>query len=256
MMLAWTPLRKSWLAEYIAAIAGFTVLWSSGVNAQPLEITSRSALNGNDLIDWSQFPESDNDTHIWLSNPFQAMSNSGLAVTVDQFDADHNQETAASHFFRFTQGTGNATYSGNFAPGDAVLDNGDEYTFRAGPVTLGFDQGMAGVGAQIQSGNPDAFTAALAVYDQQGNLLASYTEDGDSTRGDDGGAIFLGVVDPADRIYKVTYSLTAASANNLNSFAINEVSLVTVPEPGSPLMGVSITSLLIAVRFRRRRRQA
>ncbi len=77
----------------------------------------------------------------------------------------------------------NSGWSGNFAPGTALL-----WTASAGPdITLTFAQPVYGAGAQIQADYFGAFTAEVIV-----NGTQHFTETGNSTSAGDNSAIFIG----------------------------------------------------------------
>lgn len=137
-------------------------------------------------------------------------------------------------------------WGGNMPLGEYVLS-----TYWTGPdITLNFDQDIYGAGAYIQSNWTGSFTALIQAFDNNGNLLESYTEVGLSTNQTPGTAIYLGVERKVADISKIKFSLTAASMF-VNEFAISSVnvsSATAVPEPETYSMlfaGLFLSGLLL-----------
>jgi hypothetical protein len=103
-------------------------------------------------------------------------------------------------------------YGGN--PND--LKKSDPYTLNFGstPVAAG--------GAQIESNYDGKFTAEVQAMDASGNVLASFTENGNATQAANNSAIFIGISSTSANIYQIALSLTRAPSNTIGEFAINQ----------------------------------
>jgi hypothetical protein len=204
-------------------------------------VTSRTALNGNDTIDWGQF----GSTFTNVPNPSNFTTTGGLSGTVSKLQS--------GEFQRRDQGNG---WGGNFTNGDRLLWTQD---FNSSPnnIKLTFPHGISAGGAQIQADFFGAFTAQIQAFDTHGNPLGSFTENGTSNSNGDGSAIFIGVRDTTTPIGSIALSLTNAAFDPAD-FAINQFSLdsrVTsggVPEPSTlALLGLGLGGLAVR-RWRRR----
>lgn len=223
--------RKIVLILALVSVMGTMALADSLVG-----VTTRT---GNDLAVWSQLgaPEST------IPNPFNATSNGGIAITGS-----------------FEGGTGIVAQEGNDWFGNFAVNDFLVYTNNNGPLSLAFNQGVSQVGAQIQANFFGAFTAMIQAYDANGNLLGSFTEDGNSNGNEDNSAIYIGIQDlTGANIASVTFSLTDC-AQNCNDFAINQLSLTTggggggVPEPASlMLLGSGLVGIANLARRRSRK---
>ena len=179
--------------------------------------TGVGCLNGNDHFDWTAN----------YGPPFSNIPNNSIANSV-------GGNTALVHLAggdgqRRDQGNG---WNGNFTNGDELL-----WTQGNGPLTLTFGTAVSGVGANIQADFFGAFTALIQAFDVNGNLIESFSENGNSNSNGDGSAIFIGLLD--NGIKSVTFSLTACSFDCAD-FAINQLDIVgghqTVPEPASLIL--------------------
>jgi hypothetical protein len=187
-------------------------------------VTNRTALNGNDTIDWGQF----GSTFTNVPNPSNFTTTGGLSGTVSKLQS--------GEFQRRDQGNG---WAGNFTNGDRLLWTQD---FNSSPnnIKISLPHGMSAGGAQIQADFFGAFTAQIQAFDTHGNPLGSFTENGTSNSNGDGSAIFIGVRDTTTPIGSIALSLTSAS-NDSADFAINQFSLDSrlpastggVPEPST-----------------------
>jgi hypothetical protein len=223
-----TLVQKRVLLVLLAAamvIAMTSFASASGVTCR----TGNGCLNGTDFYDWTA---NYGPPFSSIPNNSTATSNGGLEATVN-FAGGANGE-------RRDEGNG---WGGNFSPGDELLWTGGDN----GPITFTFANAVSGVGANIQADFFGAFTALIQAFDANGNLIDSFSEDGNSNSNNDGSAIFIGLAnDPG--IKSVTFSLTSC-ALECGDFAINQMDITTggggqVPEPASlVLMGSGLFGL-------------
>ncbi len=190
---------------------------------------SRAALGATDYIDWSQVgPE-------LTPVPGSYLGTSNLGT---QFLA-----TTGADALTYVQ---SSFWTGNFAPGDAVLSN----SFAPGPMTIRFANSQSSVGTQFESDFYGDFDATISVYNNLDQLLGTYTAAGSSNGNGDNSAVFLGVFSSNNDIGSVVLSTT----NDGAGFGINRVDMGPchpVPEPASmAALGMGALALI------RRRRKA
>ncbi|MEM9905835.1 MAG: PEP-CTERM sorting domain-containing protein [Cyanobacteria bacterium P01_D01_bin.44] len=227
-------------------------------------VTDRSALNATDQLNWSGVgtvvgPITDllppADPSIFLPNTFVATSQAGQAVMVE-IPSTELPGVLSPFVFQTTSGDGIET---NFANGDYILFTGSALgpppaTGNPGPITLTFAEPVFGAGAQIAVGTVFDFTATLTAFDEQGQVLGSFSVPGMSSEALDNSALFLGAVDEQPRIAKLEFKASEPTS----PIGINQLGLVTreanttVPEP-SMLLGMLT---LVTLGFCRRRRTA
>jgi hypothetical protein len=194
-------------------------------------VTSRSALSPNDSIDWGQLgPDS---TSLGASEA--VTSASGLNATVSTDDL--------SGLLRVDEG---ASWKGNFTIGDHLINNNGFSEFS---LTVSFAAPIRGAGAQIQLDNSGPFTATLEAF--AGNTsLGQLTENGQSSTAEDGSAIFLGAIDTSAEITSIVFGIENPPSFE-GDFAINTLSLNTVPEPSSIVLTMfAILPILALWQFR------
>jgi len=191
-------------------------------------LTSRT---GTDSVGWSQL----GSCATVVPGGFTATSVDGVGVT-GTFSGGGSGQVR-------TQTT--CGWAGNFAPGDVVL-----WTTGNGPLTLTFNQGISGGGAQIDPNFFGGFTAQIC--DNFGDCFTEAGNTGNNT------AIFIGLQDNTGAdITSLIFSLTSCSLS-CGNFAINELSLnstsvISTPEPGTLML---LASGLLGVSCLRRRRKA
>jgi hypothetical protein len=208
-------------------------------------ITSRTALESNDSVNWAVLGPQFTD----VPNPFSVKSSGGLGLTVSQ---------TSGTFQRLDQGGG--VWRGNFAQDDALL-----FTRRnnPGPITIDFDVPILGAGTQIQAAGGTTsifnFPATIEAFDRLGNSLGSFTLQGTSEFGgvSDNSAIFMGVRSDSANIAKLTIN---GETEPGSGFAINQLDLVStdvtspksVPEPASTVALLALGGFGVCSRLLRK----
>lgn len=195
-----------------------TLLFTSTAQAATF-VSSRDALEANDLVDWSVL----GSTFTPVTNPFVTTSSSGL---------DINASIPSGSFLRIDQ---TPVFPGAFDVGDALLFTG---LGNPGPLTITFNTPVFGAGTQIQSdpANIPNYTATIEAFDSFDNSLGSFDITSISKREAGSGVSFVGVSDSKGEIKKVV--LNTEEEGDFVPFALNELSIKTsaaVPEPSSML---------------------
>ncbi|MGB6298815.1 MAG: PEP-CTERM sorting domain-containing protein [Rivularia sp. (in: cyanobacteria)] len=226
----------------IAVCTTFITPVSSKVQAVTF-VSQRNALNSNDQVDWLSLgkvlnPRSPNPAD-FLPNSFSATSerNLGLNVEIPQVDG----LTQPFVFQTLTDPQGVPT---NFANGDYLLFTGFlPGIFPApgnpGPLSITFDRPVKAAGSQIAVDDSPSFTAFISAFDKDDNLLGTFSTLGTSSLALDNSAIFLGIQSDKADISRLVFR---SSEPNL-AFAINTLSIASVPESSSVLGFLSVLSM-------------
>lgn len=227
------------MAGSLLGMLALLALWGPTV-AEPavVFVGNRADLGADDSIDWAQLGAAFTS----VTDPAAITSTGGITGTVNNPLGD---------LFRLDQSTGG--WSGNFAPGDALL-----WTVQTtGPIEIELDTPVAGVGAQIQSDAFGGFTGTIRVYDGDDNLLGEYSFPGNSTSDADNTALFLGILSDTEDISRIVFLVEGSLTDPSSDFAINLVSLVTQGSPiGVPgpmtllLLGVGLLAARLGTRGR------
>jgi hypothetical protein len=197
--------------------AVFAMIAAGALPAQAgiAQVTSRSALAGNDLLNWSQLAIAGAP----LPSPVTVTTNGGLVATLSN----------AGLMYYETEGTGGAPWNGNFAPAAPLIFTG-QYG-PAAPFVITFATPVSAVGAQMNynstnpPSNPLPFNISMSLYNSAGQLLAAYTAQGEQYAKPNNSAVFIGAVDSQAEISQVVFFTTTTEDPYPGSFAINNVSI-------------------------------
>jgi len=185
----------------LALAAG--VCLAGSAQAQAL-VTARAAIPAPDPVDWAVL----GDDAYPLGDPFHIGSAMGVSVSVAE--TGHGLSDQSGGVFGTIRQAGSpmgeGTLNGNFAPGDIAL-----YALDGGTVSLTFPRGVYGGGAQVAVPAPTAsgagaFTVQVQAFGRDGAPLASWTRGGTFSARGDNSAPFLGIVDAAPDIYRISYT--------------------------------------------------
>lgn len=219
----------------LALVLAFLLVCAATSRAQDTLVTT--APTGTDSVDWTQFGPAPTS---FIDNSF---SGTFSFTTTDSVAGTGTWAGGLGAGEVVTEGNG---WFGNFQNG-ATLN----YDEDSGPLTLTFTgAGYTQVGVQIQPNSYGAFTAQIC--DNTDNVC--FTEDGNSTNGEDNSAIYIGISNTSP-INSVTFGLTSVpppsinndyAINDPNDFAISDVTLVGPQVVNVPEGGASLLYLLLA----------
>ena len=236
----------SWFPLLLLTSA-FCLLPSSTLPVKAITfITDRAALGGNDQLDWSSlgsvFDPFNPDPSTFLPSTFSTKSVGGLGINIEIPLPSLPEITPPFVFQTSAPPFGIPT---NFADGDFILFTGlNPTTFPAvgndGPITINFDTPVKGAGTQIAVDDTLEFEAFISAFDDQNNLLGSFSINGTSSIALDNSAVFLGVNSDIPEISKLVLSSSVPE----RALGINSISIRTTPisEPGS-IIGIGILGI-------------
>jgi len=223
-----------------ASIAAMLVSASSPASAIAFS-TSKSGIKTVSTVAWSQAGPPGTD--IPSFSRFFSTNDLGLAVS---FESQRPGKAVATKGISGVgpgdpiQAINGTEWDGNmYGDQDALWTNG------AGAITIQFDQAVQAAGMAVQTDFFGDFTAQLELF-HQGNLLAVFTETGNSNDLGDGSAAFLGFTDDFASVDAMRISILSC-AQDCGDFAIDTVDIGVpnqVPEPGTlALMGSGVVGL-------------
>lgn len=188
-------------------------------------VTDRTALRGNDQVDWSSLGET--NPFNFLPNSFSAKSERGLGLSVD-IPKLNLPGLTPPFVFQTLPSPGIPT---NFAKGDFLLFTGlIPGSFPApgnsGPITITFDKPVKAAGTQIAVDDTPEFTGFISAFDNANNLLGTFSAPGTSSLALDNSALFLGVLSDTANISRLVFSTSVPN----RALAINTLSIAAVPE--------------------------
>jgi hypothetical protein len=233
------------------AIAGTFITASTFAIVYPVQaltlVSDRSSLGANDSLDFGSLgkrfnPFAPPTPDSFLPNNFSATSTNGLELN---FEIPPSNDPAISPPFIFQTGFPPTGIPTNFADGDFLLFTGADFrTFPApgnsNPITIDFATPVIGAGTQIAVDDTLSFTANVSAFDNEGNLLDSFSLPGTSSLALDNSALFLGVVSEEANIARLVYSSSVPN----RAIAINTLSIsneTKIPESSS-LLGLLIVT--------------
>ena len=162
---------------------------------------------------------------------FAALGSAGSTISSPAVGSGFTISNPGGSFQLLQQG---ASWSGDFAPGDALLWNGGN-----GPDTITFSSDLQSVGFKLQNDYFGIFTGFLDVYDRGNTWLGQVSEVGNSTSNGDNSAMFIGVSSDAANIYRIVISTSGSGGDTgANDFALGSGSFtaespILTPEPSS-----------------------
>ncbi|WP_341526007.1 hypothetical protein WKK05_26065 [Nostoc sp. UHCC 0302] len=239
-------------AKYLSKITVLIALLPLPVKAATFLVTERAAFESNDQINWSSL----GSTFTPLPNSFSATSQGGLGLRVN-IPSTNNPLITQPFVFQTSDNPGGIRT--NFANGDYILFAGiDVRAFgpnpplptngNPGPVTISFDQPVFGAGTQIVVDDVFGFDTFVSAFDSTNNLLGTFSAPGTSSLLLDNSAVFLGVRSDIANISRLVFSTSAQQYG----VAINQVSIIAVPEANPTLAILILGTSSVILRLRQR----
>lgn len=233
--------------KYFSAITAIVTVLPLPVKAATFLVTERASLGGNDQVDWESlgkvFNPSAPEFSAFLPNSFLATSQRGLGLDIN-ITPTNNPQITPPFVFQTLPSPG---IRSNFAKGDFILFGGIDPTGfiplppgtpdpgtqgNSGPFTISFAQPVLGAGTQIAVDTSKLkVETSIAAFDNANNLLGAFSVPNISSLALDNSAVFLGIRSDTPNISRLVFS----SSNQQYGLAINQVSIIAVPEPTSTL---------------------
>jgi len=188
-----------------------------------------------DTIDWAANFGAEGNS---IPNGSVAVSNSGLLTALITLAGGGDGQVMVE----------GSEWDGNFVDGASLFWTGDP---GQGPITLDFSQPVTAVSFQIQADYFGPFTAGVLAY-SQGNLVDSVFATGDSNSNGDGSALSLGLT--ASSGFTKIRIVQPDCACDTGDFAISQVNVSPVPEPGSLTFMFVAAGAAALFGYRRRRK--
>lgn len=198
-------------------------------------VTQRSALGGNDFVDWSSlnrvFNPFASNFNAFLPSSFSIESSAGMSVKVDIWPANISGMTPPFVFQTSSEGIPT-----NFDRGDYILFTGFipgkfPALGNSNPITITFDRPVKAAGTQLAVDDLANFNISLAAFDDKGNSLGLFSVAGTASKTLDRSPQFVGVKSETPKIKKLVYSysnFTTEACNSSSSqraFGINYLSI-------------------------------
>ena len=189
---------------------------------------TRAQQNPDDFIDWTQLGPDFTISGTTIPSPQVVSTFNGNLATVGNI--------TGGDFLRVDQGLG---WGGSFDNGEALIWTGNPNFGLGGfgPFSVALQQPVASVGFGIEADEIAPFTATTWAYDTNGNLLFTYTINGNPNCGYGAGCeAFVGIGDlSGPNIASVVISTDSGDPFWNNDFAIDAISTsaLATPEPGS-----------------------
>ncbi|MEO0826373.1 MAG: hypothetical protein AAFY67_12050 [Cyanobacteria bacterium J06642_9] len=231
-------LRVASAGQFLISTALTVSLTAIATSVQAVTfVSNRDALNETNRVDWSSVGAIFNsfgppEPAVFLPSTFGIDSDAGLGVQVF-IPEDTTPGLTPPFVFQTTPAPGIET---NFDNGDFILFTGfipgpTPTTGNPGPITLTFDRPILGAGAQLATDDTSSFTGTLSAFDENDNLLGTFSTPGTSSLALDNTAQFFGVLDERPTISKLEFKALVLG----QAIGINQLSIVTattsVPEP-------------------------
>jgi hypothetical protein len=197
-------------------------------------VTNPASLNANDTIVWSQLGTSGS----LVSSSFQAASTSRITL-----HGSFNLSSGGTVGVVCPAANCNFAAAPGFNSGDSLLWTEDSLGNGTGPLLLSFSTPVRGFGFYFQLTAPATFSASLVEIAGANSSSEIMTSD---SAGD---PIFVGALDPQPDITGLQVSGLSCTPSSpggcsTSDFAIDTVSLTTVPEPTTIIMMLLAPSLL------------
>ena len=175
-------------------------------------VTDQAAQSADDSVPWSQLGS--NGTSLPVS--FDANSIGGTTVSVALTGPDSLLSVVCPSSACSWMGRG-------LPAGDSLLWTSDGHNGGNGPITLSFDDDVAGAGAFIQADSPAQFTAQIEAFDGA-TSLGSFSVTSDST----GQPLYIGVLDNSDaNISSIVLTVSDSAGQSMTDFAIDTLYLTS-----------------------------
>ncbi len=203
-------------------------------------VSDPTILNANDSILWSQLGSSESP----IPGSFHAASTQGMGVL-----GSFGQNSGGTVAVVCPAANCNFASAPGFAAGVSLLWTEDAAGNGTGPLTLSFASPVRGFGFDFQLTAPATFSAFLLKMAGANSAFETVTSDNAAD------PVFLGALDEqADitglEVFGLTCTPLSPGGCSTSDFAIDTVSVTTVPEPRTVLCIVVAAILLIFPRAR------
>ena len=220
------------------ALLVFCLVLALGIGWGQAGLVTNPAVINQDYIAWcANFGCPASPYVPGIPSPQPWVSNAGLTGTVG----------LNGGFQNFSNPLNGVTWAGNFPTGMGLIYNNRLWGNTDAGIVTTFDTGVYAAGAYIQSDYYGPFTAYVTLFDQNSNVIATFSALGTSN-GTLGTALFIGASD--------TVPFYAMQFDVVDHFGINDVAIGTewvntTPEPGTlVLFGSSVLGLAGCLRRR------